>query len=351
MEGSERGDRATGGGEQSAAGSDLGGGGVPETEGEFDLIRGFLRGVTGSRAPDVRVGAGDDCAVVAGDGIVLGTDLSIEDVHFRREWLRAEEIGYRATCAALSDLAAMAARPIGVLASLAVAPGDAGPFARDLMRGVRDAIERFGGVLLGGDLTRSPGPLILDVIGVGEAPVPVLRRGALPGDELWITGALGGAAAAVAAWASGGAPDPRARVAFAAPVPRIPEAHWLAAHGIPRAMLDLSDGLAGDAGHLAAAGGVAVVLESTEIPLHPAARSRGGAPLSLALGGGEDYELCFAARPGYVDAHLAGFREAFDLSLTRVGRFEAGEGVHLATPGGGRKSLSTMGFQHFGATG
>ncbi|HLL81306.1 MAG TPA: AIR synthase related protein, partial [Longimicrobium sp.] len=124
---------------------------------EFDLIRRFLAPAQAGRQ-DVRVGPGDDGAVVAGEGIVLSSDLSVEEVHFRRDWLGPEGIGYRAAAAALSDLAAMAARPIGVLGSLAVPARDAGDYAVAVMEGVRRAAESVGAVLLGGDLTRSPGP-------------------------------------------------------------------------------------------------------------------------------------------------------------------------------------------------
>src|SRR5690606_14592184 len=128
---------------------------------EFDLIRQFLAraGATASPAADaVQVGPGDDCTVV--DGIALSTDLSVEGIHFRREWLEPEEIGYRAAAAALSDLAAVAAQPIGVLCSLACAGDDAAAYGPRVMDGVRSAAADVGAALLGGDLARSPGPLL-----------------------------------------------------------------------------------------------------------------------------------------------------------------------------------------------
>src|SRR5688572_11312552 len=141
---------------------------------EFDLIRRFLPGATKPR-PDVLVGPGDDCAVVMGEGIALSCDMSVEGVHFRRDWLTPYQIGYRAAAAALSDLAAVAARPIGALVSLSIPQEDAGEFAVELMRGAREVIESFGGVLLGGDTTRSPSGVTIDVCVVGEARDPVLR--------------------------------------------------------------------------------------------------------------------------------------------------------------------------------
>ncbi|MGH7466239.1 MAG: AIR synthase related protein, partial [Longimicrobiales bacterium] len=202
---------------------------------EFDLIRRFypVDASAGAaiRVPDaVRVGSGDDCAVVRGEGIALSVDISVEGVHFLREWLQPEEIGYRAAAAALSDLAAIAATPIGVLASLAIDQSEI-DIAPRIMDGVRAAAAGARAVLLGGDMSRTIGPLVVDIVVVGNALRPVLRRGARAGDSLWVTGELGAAAAAVRAWKSGGTPEPAARLAFALPTPRIAEAVWLATRG------------------------------------------------------------------------------------------------------------------------
>lgn len=316
---------------------------------EFDLIRRFLAGVRDT-GREVRVGPGDDAAVLR-DGLVLSTDMSIEGVHFRREWIPSFDVGWRCAAGALSDLAAMAARPIGLLASLGLTEGDAEETGVEVMRGVEAAVAAVGGILLGGDLTRSPGPLIVDVTVVGTADPPILRSGARAGDEIWVTGELGGAAACVALLMRGETPPVDALARFARPAPRIAEALWLAERGVPRAMLDLSDGLAGDAGHIAAASGVAVVLEPGLVPVHPAARAAGGDsgdPLRLAASGGEDYELCFAAAPGAVPAIAAEFAAAFDPKLTRVGTVEAGEGVWWRAEDGSRQPVERGGYQHFG---
>src|SRR5688572_18406006 len=224
--------------------------------------------------------------------------MSVEGIHFRRDWLAPFEIGCRAASAALSDLAAVAARPIGVLVAVALPEADAGDFAVEVMAGVRSAAERAGGVVLGGDLTRSPGPVVVDVTVVGEAREPVLRSGARPGDELWVTGELGGAGVTVARLLREELPDPDALLRFTAPVPRCAEALWLKERGLPTAMLDLSDGLAGDATHLAAASGVSIVFDQDAIPTHPAVVAEASSPadaLAYATSGGEDYELCFTA--------------------------------------------------------
>lgn len=315
--------------------------------GEFDLIRRFLASDP-EPGGSVVVGPGDDAAVLDG-GWVISTDLSVEDVHFRRAWITDQEVGYRAAAAALSDLAAMAAEPVGVLVSMAV-PASGDVDAEAVQRGVRQAAAAVGATVLGGDLSRSPGPLFLDVTVVGRTPAPVLRAGARPGDEVWVTGELGGAGAAVALWNAGREPEPALRAAFAHPLPRVAAALELVGAGVPRAMLDLSDGLAGDAGHLAAAGGVRVVLETDLIPLHEAlvgALSPAGA-LEAALRGGDDYELCFVAAPGAVDgagdlAARAGVR------LTRVGRVEEGAGVWLTTAAGPPAPVDRGGHDHMRA--
>lgn len=316
---------------------------------EFSLIRRFLAGQAQDERADVRLGAGDDCAVVAGDGIALSTDMSVEGVHFRRDWLAPGEIGWRAAAAALSDLAAVAARPIGILVSLAAPEQDAGDYVAAVMSGCRQAVESIGGVLLGGDLARSPGPLVVDVTVVGEAPHPVLRSGARPGEEVWVTGELGGSAACVEALLDGRTPHPAARERFARPVPRVREARWLRERGVPTAMVDLSDGLAGDAAHLSAASGVAVLLVPELVPVHPAARERSKArSLRRALGGGEDYELCFTAPVGAVLPYHRAFEQAFDVRLSCVGRAGGGDGVWFVDAEGHRRPVGVAGWQHFG---
>ena len=317
---------------------------------EFDRIREFLA-EGGEPGPGIRVGPGDDAAVLD-DGLVVSTDLAVEEVHFRLDWISPREAGYRAAMGALSDLAAMAAHPLGCLAAVATPEGRRGrEGARELMAGLREAVEEVGVLLLGGDLTRSPGPLLVDVVVLGRTDRPLLRSGAQPGDELWVTGSLGGAAGAVAFWAAGGRPPSALREAFLAPRARIREARFLVDVGA-RAGLDLSDGLAGDAGHLAAASGVGVEVEADAVPVHPALLADpappGTTPLELALHGGEDYELLVALPPGVLTPRVEEFAELFDLSLTRVGRVREGAGVVLAPPGGGApRPLARGGFDHF----
>src|SRR5262245_19077200 len=202
--------------------------------GEFDRIRRIW-----SRLGDRVQGAGDDCAIVEINGakLALSTDLSLEHVHFELGWLTREEVGWRATAAALSDLAAIAATPMGVLVSLGVSEEWPEEQIADLMEGAGKAAASVGAVVWGGDLTRNV-QTVVDVTGIGrlDSP-PLLRSGARAGDELWVTGKLGGPGAALASWKKKIQPDESARERFALSVPRVNEARWLRDHGA-RAMID-----------------------------------------------------------------------------------------------------------------
>ena len=311
---------------------------------EFDLIRQILA-ARSAAGPHVVVDAGDDCAVVEGGRLAISTDLAVEGVHFERAWLDPEEIGYRAAAAALSDLAAMAASPVALLVSVG-APSHVAAEVPAVMRGVHALAAEFGATVVGGDLSRAP-VLLLDVTVLGAVETPVRRTGAQPGDGVWVTGALGGAAAAVAAWKRGEEPRADARAAFARPRPRIAEALWLAERAVPHAMLDLSDGIAGDARHLAAAGGVAIALHSRSLPLHDAASAAGETEATqLALAGGEDYELCFSADDEAVSRVRADFEAAFGVALTRVGAVSTGKGVTIES-GDDESPLDVQGYRHF----
>ena len=319
---------------------------------EFDLIRALIAEEVELPA-SVRVGPGDDCAVLEAGGAswAVTVDLSVEGIHFRREWLDLEEVGWRAGAAALSDLAAVAAEPAAVLLALALPPEDArSGGAAALERGVRAAAASVGAAIVGGDLSRSQGPLVIDVAALGRVATPVLRDGGCPGHELWITGRLGAAAAAVTAWERGKEPAPALRRSFARPEPRVREALWLAATGAVRAMIDLSDGLAGDAGHIGAASGCGVLLTGVHVPVAEGVRSVTGnaaAALQLVLSSGEDYELCLAAEPGALEAVLTDFEARFGLPLTCVGRLVEGEGVALEYERGGDARPLAGGYSHF----
>lgn len=313
---------------------------------EFEAIRSFLAGST--IGPDVVVGPGDDAAVLEG-GLVVTTDLAVEGIHFHLDWISPEEAGYRSAAAGMSDLAAMGAEPVAVLVSVAAIRD--GAAAGAAMTGVRRLVDEVGGSVVGGDLTRSSGPLVLDIVSIGRASAPLLRSGAAPGDEVWVTGRVGGAAGAVALWREGRSVPEPLRFAFTAPIPRVHEAMWLKEAGATAA-IDVSDGIAGDAAHLAAASGAAVILDEWRIPVHPALETAdlpaGTSALDLALHGGDDFELLVTVSPGALEGLEADFQERFRTGLTRVGTVESGTGVGLRQNEDSEPApLHRGGYDHF----
>jgi thiamine-monophosphate kinase len=320
---------------------------------EFDLIRRFLLD-SPSGGDEVVVGPGDDAAVLEGGRWAITCDQSVEEVHFRRSWMSPEQIGYRATVVALSDLAAMAARPVAVLPALALPL----PLLRDgtaeaVQRGIAEAARSVGATVVGGDVSRSPGPLVANVTALGVVEGTHLRSDAVPGDELWVTGRLGGAGEAVRRLLAGDAVAEGPMEAFLRPTPRVEEALWLAGHVELHALIDLSDGLASDAGHLAAASGVAVLIAGVEVPVHPGVSGDSRRERALgALEGGDDYELAFTAAAGSVRPAQVRFEERFGIPLTRIGRIEHGEGVWWVPPGAeDPEPLSARGFDHLAPEG
>jgi thiamine-monophosphate kinase len=310
---------------------------------EFDRIR-RIAGELGNSSADL----GDDAAVIPdGDGsLVVSTDASVEGVHFRREWLTLEEIGWRAAAAALSDLAAMGARPVGVLAALAVPQSASADDPSLVMRGVGAAAAATGARVIGGDLTAAAS-WVVTVTVIGRTANPIRRTGARPGDVLWVTGALGGSRAALTAWKRGATPADDARAAFAHPLPRIDAGRWLAEHGA-HAMLDLSDGLAADAHHLAAASAVRLDIDLSRVPVAgPAVVPSLAAsvePPIFAAQGGEDYELLVALPDRFAERDIRAFEAATGLALTSVGSVHRGSGVRFLLRG---ERVSLEGFDHF----
>jgi thiamine-monophosphate kinase len=319
---------------------------------EFDLVR-RLAARWGERA----AGLGDDAAVLdvpAGERLVVSTDAFVEDVHVRRGWLLPREIGWRATAAALSDLAAMAARPLGIVVAVALPESWLGD-AEEIADGIGEAAAYAGTQVIGGDTTRAP-QLSLTVTVLGSAARPLLRTGARPGDRVWVTGALGGPLAALRDLQRGVEPLPFNRARFAHPEPRIREAQWLAGRGATAA-IDISDGLAADARHLAAASGVRLRLDLDQLPLHEEIdprtgawsasehRARPAAALLDAARSGEEYELLVTA-PGPLD--VAEFTARFGVRLTEIGVVsEAGDlGAGIETRIAGERVDPPAGHDH-----
>jgi len=270
---------------------------------EDDLVA-VIAAVAGAGGAGVDVGIGDDAAVLAG-GIVASTDILVDGVHFDSDRHTVTDIGHRAAAASLSDMAAMGAEPLCLLAAFGL------PEGFEDVRALAAGMAEHGIPLSGGDLSRSD-RLLVAVTAIGRAERPVLRSGGRPGDLLVVTGTLGGQAAG----------NYMARV-----TPRIAEGRALAA--VATAMLDLSDGIATDAGRLAAASGTGAVVELDRLPRAP------GATVEQAAAGGEDYELLAAVPDG---AELP-------VPVTAVGRLTGDAAVRLLDAKGRERSL--RGWDHF----
>jgi thiamine-monophosphate kinase len=300
----------------------------------------MLTSVLRAAGRGVEVGIGDDAAVLSPPGgrLVWTIDEQVEGVHFRRGLVSWRDVGWRSYMAAASDVAAMGATPWCALAAL-VLPEDVDDAALEAVaRGQKDAAEAAGAPVVGGNLSRGAAMSIATTL-LGSCERPVERRGARAGDGLWMAGRVGLAAAGLRALEEGKAADARLGPAIAAW--RTPRALLQEACAMARratAALDVSDGLARDAGHLAVASQVQLVLDEAAVLDDPglveAAGALGVSALDLALYGGEDYALV-AASPSPID----GFR--------RIGEARSGDGLVLRTLGGERP-LAPRGFDHFG---
>lgn len=310
--------------------------------------------------PFVTLGIGDDAAVMAperGTHDVITTDSLVEDVHFRRDWTSADAIGHKALAVSLSDLAAMGATPRASLLSLILPASYPLDDFDALVRGVAALARSSGAAVIGGNLTRSPGPLIVDVTAIGSVrPRRVLRRvGAREGHELYVTGTLGAAAAGlgmlrdgiVRSMATG--PQLQCLARYERPDARVRCGVMVGRTSTATAAIDLSDGLADAARRLADANRIGIVISGDALPVDAEAtvwaRGAGRDPVLHALQGGEDYELAFAVAPRRRSAFEAVVGRCRGLAVTRVGRFVREPGAWLERQG--RREPLPEGFGHF----
>lgn len=324
--------------------------------GEFELLD-RIRARLPQPGPRVLLDSGDDAAVtVPGGATATSVDALVDGVHFRREWSSPAQIGAKALAVALSDLAAMGAEPGEAYVVLGIPTDLDEDSCVELLDGIARVAEETGTTLAGGDVTRAPA-LTLAITVVGHAQSAddlVTRSGARPGNALVVTGELGGAAAGLSLLEGsggarssfqphGGTNDDRVHSLIARqlePRPRLEAGRELATVGAT-AMIDLSDGLGGDASHLARASGVGLRIDAAALPL-----ADGVTDLTLAVSGGEDYEL-LAALP---EERLADAEAAVEShgGLTRIGTVIAGEGVEIRLPGG--ELLQPRGFDQLGSS-
>jgi thiamine-monophosphate kinase len=329
--------------------------------GELALIERIRRAAkhrSGGRS-ELRLGIGDDCAILRprrGEEIVVTTDFSLEGRHFRRDWHEPQSVGHRVLARGLSDLAAMGARPVAAFLSLALprqAAQDAA-WVGGFLDGLLALAKRSATPLAGGDTSESPCDLVLaDIVLLGAVPQGrALRRdGARPGDRIFVTGALGGAAAQLAAIKHGArqknvAPGPLDESPHFFPQPRLHVGQVLLAKRLATAAIDLSDGISTDLRHLCKASGVVAEIYRERLPVHTLLQGAGDEVISAAtLHGGEDYELLFTADPKVRVPRRIG-----KVALTEVGRVtEPRRGrsmVTLVEPNGKRLTLAPGGWEH-----
>lgn len=292
----------------------------------------------------VIVGIGDDAAVVEPDRNrleVLTTDCQVEGVHFDQTFVGAADIGHKALAVNLSDLAAMGAAPRVALLSLVLPPAFPVAGVDALVDGMAALAARARIAIVGGNIARSPGPLIVDVTATGSVHSRrvLTRGGARAGDDLYVTGALGGAAAGLRVLRQDARSAGLAVDRYRRPEPRLKFGVLLGRNRAARACVDLSDGLADGVRQIGEASGVGAIIDADALPIED------GATLRDALGGGEDYELLFAVSPRQRGRLKHARRLAGDLAVTRIGRVTADRAVLLSRNG----SIEELpaGFEHF----
>jgi thiamine-monophosphate kinase len=305
----------------------------------------------------VEVGPGDDAAVVKpprGLREVLTTDALVEGVHFDQAFVPADAIGHRALAVNFSDLAAMGAEPRAVLLSLALPATLRVATLDGLIEGFLRHAAAHHAPLVGGNITQTPGPLVINVTAIGTVrPRRALERsGARPGDEIYVTGTVGDAATGLAMLRAS-APAPTAESActlrYLRPEPRVRAGLQLSHHGAASSCVDLSDGLADGLRQLARASGIGVEIDAAALPVSDEARAWHAAAgtdwLAAALGGGDDYELLFTVRPRHRGRLRGARRRIGDLPITRIGVVARG-GDFIVRDASGCRALP-HGFEHF----
>lgn len=321
--------------------------------GEFGLIDRWTRGLP--QSGEVLLGVGDDCAVVrVGDKELLVTsDASVESVHFDRSWCSMEDAGWRAMAGAVSDIAAMGGAPLCATVSAALPPGMALAEAEALYAGLRDAAAVTGVSIVGGDTTRAAEKIFLDVtvLGTVTAGRYVARSGARPGDVLAVTGWPGRSAAALRALMKGVQPAALPAELVAAhlrPMPRLAAGQWLARQSTVHAMIDVSDGIVQDAGHLVERGGVGLRINTSKAPsdelLVQCCAAQGFDVRQCFWAGGEDYELLTAVAVDAFSEVKRSFEAELGLPLNAIGAF-----TEVNAPMEVLGELGSGGFDHFRA--
>jgi thiamine-monophosphate kinase len=336
----------------------------PPGPGPEDALVHAIRTLLGVAAPDagVRVGIGDDCAVLEptpGAALLAKTDLLVEDVHFRRRWAEPADIGWKSLAVNLSDIASMGGRPRWALVALACPEDTTAEEIMAFYEGAQALGRRHGVTVVGGDTSSSPAGWFVNVMLLGEAVTPRLRSGARPGDVVAVTGSLGRSAAGLAALERTRAPAGASAAQLAEvtaahlrPEPRVAEGRWLGTAGGVTAMMDVSDGVGIDLPRLLEASAVGARVDVERLPIDGATRAVAAAlavdPLAWATGGGEDYELLLTCEPAALERLQRGVAGHGGGRLTPIGEIVAGA-PRCRWLARGREVAVARGFEHFGA--
>ncbi len=322
--------------------------------GEFGLISRITSGVCAHES--VRTGIGDDAAVTvlsAGMQLLTSTDMLLEDVHFRRAWHDPYRLGRKTLAVSISDIAAMGAAPRWALLSLALPADLTLDFIDDFMRGFLAMADENRVTLIGGDTCSSRFGLSLSVTIMGEQyPERIVRRsGAMPDDDIWVTGTLGDAALGLKLVEVGGGGVADVLLSrLLDPNPQVAAALALSEGGLATAMIDISDGVLADFGHIAEKSAVGGCLSLADLPLSINFRRHTAhfptIPYQLALSGGEDYELCFTATCSNREKIVTCMKKC-GIAATRIGIVSSSRGVTVVNPDGSPYLVPTEGFNHF----
>ena len=326
--------------------------------GEFRFIRSIMDGCRFSGENILR-GIGDDCAVIGPFGekvLLVTTDLLVENVHFILEKIRLRDLGWKSAAVNLSDIAAMGGTARHLFLSLAIPRAMPVRTLHSLYQGIKEICRQYGVDILGGDTSASRGGLMISVTALGDAPPGevLYRNGARPGDRIYVSGTLGDSAAGLKVIREEfSAPaDASARLAEAhnLPVPCLAAGRLIARSRLASAMIDISDGLASDLGHVCEESGVGARVSLSAVPLSKelvsVCRQNGADPLDLAVSGGEDYRLLVTVPPKNGPA-FERYLEKEDIRFHEVGEITKGKGVVFISEDGARRTPDVSGFDHF----
>lgn len=330
--------------------------------GEFALIE-RLQQCIGVQRPDIIVGIGDDVAVLADreDEYLLATvDNHVENVHYLPYLITPQQLGRRALAVNLSDIAAMGGTPHYALVSLALPPDTDVAWLEACYTGMQALAQQSGVAIVGGNITRSVAGVAIDITVLGRVRHDqiVLRSGAQPGDKVLVTGYVGDAFAGLQlVFQPTLAVEPWVRetliLCYLEPLPRLQESVVIAQAGVATAMIDVSDGLGGDLGHICDRSQVGVTVWADALPtssgMHQVAHAMGVAPWKLALEGGDDYGLCFTVPSNAVEELKHAIAEQTGTLITVIGEIQPKEqGRHVVLPDGQSVPLDASSWQHFG---